>query len=71
MVLVSVWALSVSWLCVCVLYLCVPSVRRSSLVVLLAASCVCLEQDKIKIKIKTNTKSIDEMSDNSGSYLSN
>ncbi|XP_029601879.1 haptoglobin isoform X1 [Salmo trutta] len=37
----------------------------SSLVVLLAASCVCLEQVKIKIKIKTNTKSIDEMSDNS------
>ncbi|XP_029600126.1 haptoglobin-like [Salmo trutta] len=37
----------------------------SSLVVLLAASCVCLEQVKIKIKIKTDTKSIDEMSDNS------
>eukprot|EP00063_Salmo_salar_P078298 XP_014053133.1 PREDICTED: haptoglobin-like [Salmo salar] len=37
----------------------------SSLVVLLAASCVCLEQDKIKIKIKIKTKSIDEMSDNS------
>jgi hypothetical protein len=63
---VSVWALSVSWLCVCVLYPCVPSVHRSSQAVLLAASCVCLAQVRIKTQ---ESHAIDEISGDSGNYL--